>query len=522
MALHATTITLRDAARERVGADAFDSYLAELEVIEASTEQVVLRVGATLAREAARRCGPTLAELCRKLFDSGRVLLAGDGGSFQLGERSSHDKTPRPAKPTKTGRASRDRRRVRQRSGPCGQPGARDRLEAQRSFRVPFAVAASLPRTASQAFSRHRPEQPLEYVGRWGRARSDQTLTPFHHRLLLGALRLAQAGCLTDEGVACSINLLLLAAEGKTSRELPVARDQVLPALAGLLHANATHTAHHLAPHSGEPYIAEQRKLEQPIIDDVLVRTADDPDRLTSLSEIMVRGENGRFQQTIQLARGGGASVLIVFADWILDTLDAPAEQAGSTFVVLDTAAFLQVGSRRLLSWLAVRTAPAVDAKTPLPAGVPRAPSNTVYKRIDLNHTSVHDFGRHGHDLERICEDIREDLCGEHGIAHIDRRVHAAHAVWTGHIPQLWVCWRTARDLPHRSELPRRLAARQRWRNRHQPTPATGRQRRCQNAARAAEVSPTSKRRAERGVPKIVALARSHTDSGDNGDGDGG
>ncbi|MGA2014745.1 MAG: hypothetical protein ABSH51_30045, partial [Solirubrobacteraceae bacterium] len=125
MALHAHTITLRDAARERVGADTFQSYLAELEVIEATAEQVVLRVGATLAREAARRCGPALAEVCRELFGSGRVLLVGDGGSFRLGERGSHDETPRPAKPTKTDRASRGRRRVRQRSGPCGQPGAR-------------------------------------------------------------------------------------------------------------------------------------------------------------------------------------------------------------------------------------------------------------------------------------------------------------------------------------------------------------------------------------------------------------
>ena len=64
MALQANTIKLRDAVGERLGADTFDSYLAELEVVEASTEHVVLRVGATLAREAARRCGPALAEAC--------------------------------------------------------------------------------------------------------------------------------------------------------------------------------------------------------------------------------------------------------------------------------------------------------------------------------------------------------------------------------------------------------------------------------------------------------------------------
>jgi hypothetical protein len=516
MALHAHTMKLRHAAGERLGADTFDCYLAELEVVEASTERVVLRVGATLAREAARRCGPALTQACQELFGARRVLLAGDGGSFDLGERSSHAETPGPGKPANTGRASRGRRRVRQRSGPCGQPGARERLEAQRSFRVPFQIAASLPRTASQAFARHTAQEPLEYVGRWGRARSQETLTPFHHRLLLGALRLAAAGCLTEEGVACSINLLLLAAEGKGSRELPVARDQTLPALAGLLHANATHTAQHVAPHSGEPYIAAQRKLEQPILKDVLVRAADDPERLRSLSEVMVRGEDGRFQQSAPLARGGGASVLIVFADWVLDTLDAPADQAGTAFVVLDTAAFLQVGSRRLLSWLAVRTAPVEDAKAPLPAGVPRAPSNTVYKRIDLNHRSVRDFGRHGQDLDRVCEDIREDLCGEHGIAQIDPRIHSAHAIWSGHILQLWVCWRTARELAHRGELPRRLAARQRWRSRRHAAPATGRQRLRQNAAHGSEVSPTTTIGQERGVPRIVALARSQTVSGDD------
>ena len=118
------------------------------------------------------------------------------------------------------------------------------------------------------------------------------------------------------------------------------------------------------------------------------MRTADDPERLRSLSEIMVRAEDGRFEQTVQPERRGGASVLIVFADWVLDALDAPADEASTAFVVLDDAPFLQVGSRRLLSWLAVRAAP-VDAKAQLPSEVPRPPSNTVSMRIDLNHTSV-------------------------------------------------------------------------------------------------------------------------------------
>lgn len=90
------------------------------------------------------------------------------------------------------------------------------------------------------------------------------------------------------------MNLLLLAGEGKGSRELPVARDQVLHALIGLMRANAIYTAHHVAEHSGEPYIAEQRKLERPIIEDVLVRSAEEPERVLSLSEIMLRGEDGR------------------------------------------------------------------------------------------------------------------------------------------------------------------------------------------------------------------------------------
>lgn len=191
----------------------------------------------------------------------------------------------------------------------------------------------------------------------------------------------------------------------------------------------------------------------------------------------MVRAEDGRFEQTVQLARRGGASVLIVFADWVLDALDTPADEAGAAFVVLDAAPFLQVGSRRLLSWLAVRNAPPVDAKAQLPSEVPRPPSNTVSKRIDLNHTSVRDFGRHGCDLDRVCEDIREDFCGEHGLAEIDRRIHSAQAVWSGGVLQLWVRWRTARELPHRGGLTPRLAARQRWRSRQQTAPVTGRQR---------------------------------------------
>jgi len=178
------------------------------------------------------------------------------------------------------------------------------------------------------------------------------------------------------------------------------------------MHANATYTADHVAEHSGQPYIAEQRRLGRPIIDDVLVRTADDPQRLVSLSQITARGGDGRCQQTAKVSRGGGPSILIVFADWVLDALDAPTEEAGRTFVLLDTVPFLQVGPRRLFSWLAVQTAPVIDPKLPVPKGVPRLPQNTFYKRIDLNRTSVRDFGRHGQDLDRVREDIRVATTG--------------------------------------------------------------------------------------------------------------
>ena len=185
MALQANTTELRDRARERLGADAFDSYLAELEVTELSAGRIVLSVGPTLAREASRRCGPALRVTCRELFGSRRVLLAGDGESFDLGEGNALGAVPESRAQPKP-HASSGSGRVRQRSGPCGQPGTRERLAAQKAFRVPFALGASLPRCASQAFGRHSPQQPLEYVGRWGKSRSEETLTPFHQRLLLG------------------------------------------------------------------------------------------------------------------------------------------------------------------------------------------------------------------------------------------------------------------------------------------------------------------------------------------------
>ncbi len=245
-----------------------------------------------------------------------------------------------------------------------------------------------------------------------------------------------------------------------------------------------------------------------------------EPERLRPLAEIMQRSDDGRWQQTAKLARGGGASILIALNDWVLEALDAPTSEAGKTFALLDAAPFLAVGSRRLFSWQQACTAPAVDPKAPLPDGVPRPPSNTVYKRIDLNHVSVRDFGRHGCDLDRICDDIREDFCGEHGLAQIDRRIHSVHPVWSGGVLSLWVCWRTARELPHRGGLPAPLGGQAAM---AKPPTRGGAAQAASAIARTprtpAKASSARTARPERGVPRIVALARSQTASGDDGDG---
>ena len=122
-------------------------------------------------------------------------------------------------------------------------------------------------------------------------------------------------------------------------------------------------------------------------------------------------------------------------------------------------------------------------------------------------------LGRHGCDLDRVCKDIREDFCGEHGLAEIDRRIHSAQAVWSGGVLQLWFVL----GAPHAScrtcgGLPRRLAARQRWRSRQQTAPVTGRQetapvtgrQRCRQNAGHAEASRVRTRRCERGAPRLL------------------
>jgi hypothetical protein len=74
-------------------------------------------------------------------------------------------------------------------------------------------------------------------------------------------------------------------------------------------------------------------------------------------------------------------------------------------------------------------------------------------------------------------------------------------------------------ELPHRGGFPRRLAARQRWLNRRATAPATDRQRRRQDAADRDRSPAASRVVTDRGVPKIVALARSQTATGDDADG---
>jgi hypothetical protein len=81
--------------------------------------------------------------VCGELFGSERVVLAGEGESFDLGESAAgRAAAGKPAK-----RAKRSRRagggRVRQRTGKHGQPGVHDRLRAQGTFRPGVQVACS-------------------------------------------------------------------------------------------------------------------------------------------------------------------------------------------------------------------------------------------------------------------------------------------------------------------------------------------------------------------------------------------
>jgi hypothetical protein len=134
---------LRVLLGERLAPEVLESYLGELEILTVSGERAVLAVGETLAREASRRCGATLAAACQELFGCRQTLLVGDGESFDLGERGASAKGL-PSRSAERSRRDEAPRQLRQRSGPCGQPGIRERLQAQRTFRVPFAIAARL------------------------------------------------------------------------------------------------------------------------------------------------------------------------------------------------------------------------------------------------------------------------------------------------------------------------------------------------------------------------------------------
>ncbi|MGA2929417.1 MAG: hypothetical protein ABSG43_26190 [Solirubrobacteraceae bacterium] len=542
MALEADTIKLREAARDRLGADVFDSYLSELEVIETSAKQVGLRVGATLAREASRRCGPVLAGVCGELFGSQPVLLAGEGESFELGgSGASGDPAGEPAKPAKPAKSGKRSKRgavglapgrVRQRIGKQGQPGVHDRLRAQATFRVPFALLASLPAVAEQTPGRHSRERPLEYRGRFGHACSSVTLTSFHHRLLLGLLRIAQAGCLTEQGVSCSVNSLLFAAFGVCSREQPGYAPRVLLALMDLVCCEASMTACYDGK-QGKPYIAELRALVAPIIGQVRVRCEDG--QLRPLPEVMEwDDERNWWRRTVGLARGGGHSVIVQLGNWVLEDL---ADVARCELV--DTAVLHKVNPRRLFSYERFVTAEPFDERKhgPLPSDVKAPPRNTEYRRLDLNGTSVRDFGRHGQDLDRMINDIVEDFVGArdergkfvHGLRDIDRQIFDVQVRYGARGAQLWVLGsRTVRGV--HTGLPRRLKARQRRTTSHRlaaGAPAR-RQARREQAAHAGQPSLDVGRQpsvaggslARRGVPLIVALAR-RRESSETDDGDG-
>jgi hypothetical protein len=121
---------LRALLRERLERELLESYLGELEILTVSGERVVLAVGETLAREASRRCGATLAGACRELFGCRQVLLVGDGEWFDLGGGGASTKGPPVGSAGRAGRREASRG-LRQRSGPCGQPGIRERLADQ-------------------------------------------------------------------------------------------------------------------------------------------------------------------------------------------------------------------------------------------------------------------------------------------------------------------------------------------------------------------------------------------------------
>jgi hypothetical protein len=281
---------LRALVLARVGEAVFADYLSELRIVELNEREVVLAVDDALARQVARSYGAALCAAALELAPGRRVLLHAGEHSYDLSEI-------RPGLAGAAGAGElgvQPAERMRQRTGKHGQPGVHDRLRAQGTFRVPFSIAASLPRVAEQTPGRHTPGQPVEYRGRYGRSCSPVTLTSFHHRLVLGLLRIAQAGQLGDEGVSCSVNSLLAASFGVCSREQPGYARRVLPALMDLLCCDASLTACYQND-QGRTVITALRELTERILAGVLVRCEDG--QLRPVAEIMAwDGERGWWQ----------------------------------------------------------------------------------------------------------------------------------------------------------------------------------------------------------------------------------
>jgi hypothetical protein len=514
---------LRALVLARVGHAVFEDYLSELRIVELNKPEVVLAVDGALARQVARSYGAALRPAALELAPGRRVLLHAGEHSYDLSESHS--------RPTGAGRAGQlgvqRAERMRQRTGKHGQPGVHDRLCAQETFRVPFSIAASLPRVAEQTPGRHTAERPVEYRGRYGRSRSPVTLTSFHHRLVLGLLRIAQAGQLGEQGVSCSVNSLLAAAFGVCSREQPGYARRVLPALMDLLCCDASLTACYQND-QGRTCITPLRELAERILTAVLVRCEDG--QLHPLGETMAWDEEcGWWHPTTRLARGGCPSMIVRLAPWVLEDLADP-----SRCVLIDTPVLHAVNPRRLFSYVQFITAPKMGEEElkqrRLPDGVREPPRSTFYRRFDLNATTVRDFGRHGQDLDRMTQDIAEDFIGardaqgryEHGLQDIDKQILEANVVYTVNAAQLWLLCTCQHGL--RRGLPRGLRARQRRSSSRQQSAPTSRQARRQQAAHAgASTQPPvahGSPRTQRGVPLIVQLAR-RRESSEADDGDG-
>jgi hypothetical protein len=277
----------------------------------------------------------------------------------------------------------------------------------------------------------------------------------------------------------------------------------------------------------GRLCIAPLRELVEPIIADVSVRCEDG--QLRALEQVMAwDDERGWWRATVGLARGGGHSIIVRLAGWVLDDL---ADLARCELV--DTPVLHKVNPRRLFSYTRFLTGQELkeDEHGPLPSGVKPPPRNTYYRRIDLNATTVHDFGRHGQDLDRMIADIVEDFVGArdehgnhlHGLQDIDRQILNVQVIYGAISAQLWVlCSRTLRGV--HTGLPRHLKARQRRTTSHRQAAAapTRRQAQREQAAHPGQrpLVDDGGSVAQRGVPLIVALVR-RRESSETDDGDG-